>query len=68
MRLPKLVERVVYPAPPAVTVDEDAPALNNRSLARVVVTAPLFIPELVPVATLCASSGSALSTPEYSCT
>ena len=55
-------------SPPAVTVDEDAPALNSRSLARVVATVPLFIAALVPVATLCASSGSTLSTPEYSCT
>ena len=68
VRLPNAVDRVVYPDPPAVTEDADAPALNNRSFALVVVTDPLFIPTLVPIAAVCTSSGFVLSTPEYSWT
>jgi hypothetical protein len=33
-----------------------------------VVTFPLSIAALVPVAAVCTSNGSVLSTPEYSCT
>ena len=54
--------------PPAVTSTEEPPELNNSSFACVVVTLPLFIPRLVPVATVCVSSGLDLSTPEYSWT
>ena len=68
MRLPKLVDRVVYVASPAVTSVVDAPALNSRSLSRVVETLPLFIPWPVPIAVDCPSTGSDLSTPEYSWT
>ena len=44
------VDRVVYVASPAVTSVLDAPALNSRSLSRVVDTLPLFIPLDVPIA------------------
>ena len=45
----------------------DAPAANNRSLALVVVTAPLLMAAAVPMADAVTSTGFTLFRPEYSC-
>ena len=67
MRLPKPVRRVVKPVPGAVTVLADAPAAKRRSLAEVVLTAPLLMDADVPVAVALTSTGDAVARPEYSC-
>ena len=45
----------------------DAPAAKRRSLAWVVVTAPLLIDADVPAADALPSTGDRLARPEYSC-
>jgi hypothetical protein len=66
VRLPDAADRVVHPEPALVTVLRDAPAPKSRSLALVVVTEPLLIALLVPMADVLTSSGLALSMPAYS--
>ena len=67
VRLPKPVSRAVKPVPGVVTVLLDAPAAKRRSLAWVVVTAPLLMDADVPVADALTSTGDAVARPEYSC-
>src|SRR5215211_4149628 len=66
VRLPKLVRRVVNPAPAALTVPVDAPAPKIRSDAFVVVAVPLLMALVEPTAAAETSSGADLSSPEYS--
>ena len=50
-----------------MTVLLDAPAAKSRSLALVVVTAPLLIAADEPMADAVTSTGFTLLRPEYSC-
>ena len=55
------------PVPAVVTVLSDTPAAKRRSLAWVVVTAPLLMDAELPAADALTSTGDTLARPEYSC-